>query len=174
MSIHAATFSRSLTKQAKTLIAVNNISTLEYGSLICSRRFAGGIGLTKVRIHRSFSANATTAETTNGGRNSFLQWYEGHLQRRPVLTKMITGALLWGLGDGVAQVVPRLAASDGDSSESEPYDIVRTARAAFYGFAIHAPLSHVHFNFLEWLTIRTGVKGLGIPLFKAFMEQVGR
>lgn len=29
----------------------------------------------------------------------------------------------------------------------------------------------VHFNFLEWLTIRTGVTGNHIPLFKAFMEQ---
>lgn len=32
-------------------------------------------------------------------------------------------------------------------------------------------LSLVHFNFLEWLTIRTGVTGNNIPLFKAFMEQ---
>lgn len=52
------------------------------------------------------------------------------------------------------------------------YDWPRTGRAVFFGFAIHAPLSHVHFNFLEWMTKRFGITGLSIPLFKTFMEQV--
>jgi hypothetical protein len=101
----------------------------------------------------------------------FLQWYEGHLSVRPVFTKMVTGCLLWGVGDAVAQTVPHMA-----SSESKPkefvYDWPRTGRACFFGFALHAPTSHVHFNFLEYLTHRVGVTGLGIPVFKAVMEQV--
>jgi hypothetical protein len=128
-----------------------------------------------------------------------MEWYEGHLEAHPVLTKMCTGSLLWGIGDAVAQVVPQVAfteepkkdASDSSSSSSSTkitttttatttqklscpftYDWPRTGRAALFGFALHAPTSHVHFNFLEWLTHRVGVTGsFGIPIFKAFMEQ---
>jgi hypothetical protein len=106
-------------------------------------------------------------------RQSFVQWYEGHLQARPVWTKMCTGSLLWSAGDCVAQVVPRMASSDANLPPFQ-YDWPRTGRAAFFGFAIHAPTSHVHFNFLEWLTNRVGVTGLYIPVFKTIMEQVCR
>ena len=99
---------------------------------------------------------------------SFLQWYEGHLQARPIPTKMVTGAFLWGIGDAVAQFVPNWVAG----KPMPDYDWPRTGRAAFFGFAIHAPLSHLHFNFLEWMTVRGGFQGLQIPIFKAFMEQV--
>lgn len=106
--------------------------------------------------------NSTVADTTN---KTFVQWYESHLQASPVPTKMVTGGILWGVGDAVAQVVPATTAPF-------EYDMMRTGRACFYGFAIHAPLSHLHFNFLEYLTISVGVKGLGITVFKTFMEQV--
>lgn len=121
------------------------------------------------------------------GGNSFVEWYEGHLHTRPVFTKMCTGCILWGVGDAVAQIVPQMttpsaagkedmSSSSGEektiSSTTFQYDWIRTGRAAFFGFALHAPTSHVHFNFLEWLTIRSGVSGLGIPIFKAIMEQV--
>ena len=109
-----------------------------------------------------------------------LQWYESHLEAYPVPTKMVTGSILWSLGDFVAQIVPVLSASSDSTSKigadnnpsSFTYDWTRTGRAAFYGFAVHAPFSHVHFNFLEWMTTRAGVAGLAIPVFKAFMEQV--
>jgi protein Mpv17 len=42
----------------------------------------------------------------------------------------------------------------------------------FFGFAIHAPLSHVHFNLLEWMTVKGGFTGLSIPVFKTIMGQV--
>jgi hypothetical protein len=100
----------------------------------------------------------------------FLQWYEGHLSLRPVFTKMVTGCLLWGVGDAVAQIVPHMASESKD--KEFVYDWPRTGRASFFGFALHAPTSHVHFNFLEYLTHRVGVTGLGIPVFKAVMEQV--
>jgi protein Mpv17 len=103
---------------------------------------------------------------------SFVAWYEANLYARPVFTKMVTGSLLWGIGDAVAQWVPHLAASSSSGETKELiYDWPRTGRAAFFGFAIHAPLSHMHFNFLEWMTVRANVTGLGIPVFKAFMEQ---
>ena len=145
-------------------------------------------------------STTTTNSTTNS--SSFLQWYEGHLQSKPIQTKMVTGSILWGLGDVVAQVVPVMFFDQNDSSTTTTssssnnddnndnnqnnniqkmnhdnnngfvYDYPRTARAMFYGFVIHAPLSHAHFNFLEWMTVKGGFTGLSIPLFKAFMEQV--
>jgi protein Mpv17 len=84
---------------------------------------------------------------------------------------MVTGGILWGVGDAVAQGVPVMMQKNASTVPFE-YDWVRTGRAAFYGFAIHAPLSHLHYNFLEYLTIKAGVKGLGITIFKTFMEQV--
>jgi len=101
-----------------------------------------------------------------------MQWYEGHLQSRPVLTKMVTGCSLWSIGDAVAQLVP-VAAGQVPNQElsTYKYDWPRTGRAALFGFALHAPTSHVHFNFLEYLTQKVGATGLAIPVFKTFMEQ---
>lgn len=120
----------------------------------------------------SASSKTVSAETVVP-RQSFVQWYEGHLQARPVWTKMCTGTILWSAGDCVAQIVPRMASSDANLPPFH-YDWPRTGRAAFFGFALHAPTSHVHYNFLEWLTNRLGVTGLYIPVFKTIMEQVCR
>ena len=113
----------------------------------------------------SLSSGAKTTES-----KGFVEWYEGHLQARPVTTKACTGAILWGVGDVVAQVVP--AYFDENSNEKEfKYDVPRTARAVTFGFAIHAPLSHLHFNFLEWMAVKGGFQGLSITVFKTIMEQ---
>jgi protein Mpv17 len=108
-----------------------------------------------------------------------MEWYEGHLGARPVVPNMLTGSFLWGIGDAVAQLVPVAAAQmsndkkeDNDDKASEfVYDLPRTGRAVFFGFALHALTAHVHYNFLEWMTVRAGITGLYIPVFKAFMEQ---
>jgi protein Mpv17 len=131
---------------------------------------SGSAGLAPTR--RIFSSQAVVPPS-NGG---FLQWYEKHLEARPVFTKMVTGSFLWGLGDAVAQIIPPMffppeSVSTTKETKVVEYDYPRTARAVFYGFAIHAPLSHAHYNFLEWMTVKGGFTGLGIPVFKAFMEQ---
>eukprot|EP00804_Cyclotella_cryptica_P010159 CCRYP_020793-RA/>CCRYP_020793-RA protein AED:0.41 eAED:0.41 QI:0/0.5/0.33/1/1/1/3/0/262 len=100
----------------------------------------------------------------------FVEWYEGHLDARPVTTKAITGSILWGVGDAVAQVAPSLFAEE-SAKEEFKYDVPRTARAVTFGFAIHAPLSHLHFNFLEWMAVRGGFQGLSVTVFKTIMEQ---
>jgi len=146
----------------------------------------------QIQIQQQRKLSSATA--TKEGSKSFLEWYEGHLQARPVPTKMVTGSILWGLGDVVAQIVPTLFFDGGESTGSDiadvpskdgaaststskstskelVYDYPRTARAMIFGFAIHAPLSHAHFNLLEWMTVKGGFTGLGIPVFKAFMEQ---
>lgn len=125
----------------------------------------------------------STAATANaaGTKKGFVAWYESHLDSSPVRTKMFTGSLLWGLGDMVAQLVPHFFFEDesdkkdivNGNSAAKPfvYDYARTGRAVFFGFAVHAPLSHVHFNFLEWMTVRGGFQGLSVPIFKTVMEQ---
>jgi hypothetical protein len=137
-----------------------------------------------------FSTTSTRTGTTNTSNSNwgrgFVQWYEGHLESRPIVTKSITGSILWGVGDVVAQLVPTMIGEDHASSDGEDgedmgeskemkefkYDYPRTARAVFFGFALHAPLSHVHFNFLEWMTVKGGFAGLSVPIFKTVMEQV--
>ncbi|KAH8086702.1 hypothetical protein JL720_7142 [Aureococcus anophagefferens] len=52
-----------------------------------------------------------------------------------------TGACLWGLGDVVAQSATR----KGDDAVDAP----RLARAVTFGCVIHAPIAHVHYEFLE-------------------------
>jgi len=124
-------------------------------------------------------ASGATAATVDGSKG-FVHWYEGHLSSRPVTTKAITGSFLWGVGDFVAQVVPTYFAEDdvddfttGAVIKKEfAYDFPRTTKAVFFGFAIHAPLSHVHYNFLEWMTVKAGLQGLTITVFKTVMEQV--
>lgn len=128
-------------------------------------------------ISRYYASQSATSANTAAGKRSFIQRYEDLLQSDPVKTKMVTGSFLWGLGDLVAQVVPQMFASSSldlkkDDEEGVEYDFMRTGRAVFFGFALHAPLSHVHYNFLESLTIRLGITGgFQVPIFKAVMEQ---
>lgn len=111
-------------------------------------------------------ASSATSTTRNGG-GGFVAWYEGHLEARPIPTKMVTGAVLWGFGDVVGQIVPNWAAG----KPLPDFDWPRLTRATVFGCFMHAPLAHVHYNFLEWMTVRAGITGLRIPIFKAFMEQ---
>ena len=76
----------------------------------------------------------------------------------------------------MAQVVPgyfeeKDIAADDNTATKKGYDLPRTARAGTFGFVLHAPLSHLHFNFLEWMTVKSGLQGLHIPVFKTIMEQ---
>jgi len=80
-----------------------------------------------------------------------------------------------GVGDAVAQAIPPLFYGNNDDNEEKikpMYDYERTARAIIFGSVIHAPSAHVHYNFLESLTLKAGITGLKIPVFKAVMEQV--
>lgn len=151
-----------------------------YGSWWSSRQ-QRQISVSNVKKADSASVgNETLSSSTNKGTTvkntksskSFVEWYEGHLKDRPVTTKACTGAILWGIGDVVAQVVPAYFNEDTDDKKKEfKYDVPRTARAVTFGFAIHAPLSHLHFNFLEWMAVKGGFQGLSVTVFKTIMEQ---
>ena len=95
------------------------------------------------RPQTSFVSTKTTTtaapnnnnNNNNNNNSSFLAWYEQQLHTLPVVTKMVTGGILWSVGDAVAQLVPAGAAA-------HAYDWPRTGRAALFGFALHAPTSH--------------------------------
>jgi hypothetical protein len=132
----------------------------------------------RIVTHKALSG--LSSSSTGSANKSWMAWYEHHLQTRPLPTKMITGGSLWGIGDIVGQSFPYISASafhNTNSSNSAvvppfQWDAARTGRAAFFGCVLHAPTSHAHFNFLEWMTQKIGVTGLAIPVFKTFMEQV--
>ena len=138
---------------------------------------------TNTKLSSSSSSFSTKASNNRESKKSFMEWYEEQLSARPVFTKMVTGAFLWGLGDVVAQVMPyavrlvNTTKTNDDEPQSssqlwDDYDWPRTGRAVIFGFALHAPTAHLHYNFLEWLTVRSGITGgLSVPIFKAFMEQ---
>lgn len=169
---------------------LNTIAMIPSRAEAVQRRFAASMAKEVEAASSSAASTATKTAKVNeggGGSKGFVQWYEGHLNSRPVITKAVTGSILWGIGDVVAQVAPTFfddshttsTTNDGENeaavttTEKEfRYDLPRTARAVIFGFAIHAPLSHVHFNFLEWMTVTGGFSGYSIPVFKTIMEQV--
>jgi len=159
---------------------MNQLATKQLTGYIAKSNYYLTTKCTTIRYHqrRLLSTIPKEVESTVSSSSAkkskgFVQWYEGHLQARPVTTKAITGSILWGLGDIVAQVVPTYFADNditdkknGDESVTKKefkYDFPRTGKAVLFGFALHAPLSHLHFNFLEWMTVKSGLKGLSIP-----------
>lgn len=89
--------------------------------------------------------------------------YESCLLAQPVPTKMATGAVLWGLGDAVAQSATR--------KDGEAVDGRRLSRAVAFGSLIHAPIAHVHYEFLEWFVQRLSVPASKQAVVKLVMEQ---
>lgn len=90
--------------------------------------------------------------------------YEASLAASPVPTKMATGGALWGLGDLTAQALTR--------GDGEALDYHRLARVAGYGGLLHAPIAHVHYNFLEWAVVaRAKVSPARAPVVKVIVEQ---
>jgi len=119
------------------------------------------------------SGNSPTSSVTKGSPIAFVAWYERQLVRAPIVTKSITGSILWGVGDIVAQIIPQVVFADREENCSAGFlfDYRRTGRAVAFGGFLHAPTSHLHFNFLEKITVHAGFSGLGIPIFKTIMEQ---
>lgn len=151
---------------------VNLLATNQFRGIVSRSGQQRQISMSKVKKDPAAVGNdaGMSSAASTAKNKGFVEWYEGHLKARPVTTKACTGAVLWGVGDVVAQVVP--AYFDEELSKKEfKYDMPRTARAVTFGFAIHAPLSHLHFNFLEWMAVRGGFQGLSVTVFKTIMEQ---
>eukprot|EP00571_Detonula_confervacea_P004825 CAMPEP_0172317642 /NCGR_PEP_ID=MMETSP1058-20130122/32286_1 /TAXON_ID=83371 /ORGANISM="Detonula confervacea, Strain CCMP 353" /LENGTH=298 /DNA_ID=CAMNT_0013032255 /DNA_START=34 /DNA_END=930 /DNA_ORIENTATION=+ len=178
-SILLGRYTTSTTNQKMNQVATHNLTTITNNTSTAFLRTGYQRNFASSSLLKELKGASGTINTAKGGKG-FVQWYEGHLNSRPVITKAITGSILWGVGDFVAQVIPIFFEKDTDSDGDEStaatkkefkYDFLRSARAVIFGFAIHAPLSHLHFNFLEWMTVRGGFQGLSIPVFKTIMEQ---
>ena len=59
---------------------------------------------------------------------------------------VLVHTVLFGLGDVIAQFVVK--------KEGDQFDFPRLGRAWVFGTFILGPLAHLHFNFLEWFTVR--------------------
>lgn len=155
----------------KNMNKLANLNSIKFRSYTSAPPKQQPIPMSNVKKADVAAVRKGSFSSTSGTKQKgFVEWYEVHLQARPVTTKACTGAVLWGIGDIVAQVVPACFDESVDNKEFE-YDVPRTARAVTFGFAIHAPLSHLHFNFLEWMAVRGGFQGMSVPVFKTVMEQ---
>ncbi|KXZ54268.1 hypothetical protein GPECTOR_5g357 [Gonium pectorale] len=75
--------------------------------------------------------------------------YETQLRKRPVLTQAMSSALLWGVGDGMAQRIERGGRGDVDAR--------RVAMTAAFGGALIGPAGHCWYQLLEHLVLKLGL-----------------
>ncbi|GLC42063.1 Protein Mpv17 [Pleodorina starrii] len=75
--------------------------------------------------------------------------YERSLRRRPVLTQAASSALLWGLGDAMAQRIETRGRGGVDSR--------RVALTAAFGGAVIGPAGHGWYLMLESLVLKLGL-----------------
>jgi len=94
----------------------------------------------------------------------FVLVYERNLAKRPIITKSITGGILYGLGDIMGQKLS-------GQTDKKGFDFPRFFRATIFGGVFYPLPAHLHYNFLESLTLRMGISVGKAPFFKAFMEQ---
>lgn len=88
--------------------------------------------------------------------------YDSALRRYPAATKMLTSAVVAGIGDAVVQSMakPRL-----------PFEIRRCITFMLVGFFYIAPSSHVWFNFLETLQTPVELGKWGKTLYMLALDQ---
>ncbi|KAE8896676.1 hypothetical protein PF005_g30743 [Phytophthora fragariae] len=78
--------------------------------------------------------------------------YDRWLRDSPLLTKGVTSAVLFGIGDRVAQRIERserASDSDIDSDSDDRHGLHRTARMMLWGGVLFAPVGHAWYNWLE-------------------------
>ena len=131
-------------------------------------RLSVGSVLPIPRVHHAGNFQAAAGQRRAGGGPAarLAAHYESALVSKPVPTKMASGAVLWGLGDVVAQVGTRSAGDD-----AIVRDPARLGRAVAFGCVIHAPIAHTHYEFLEWLVHRVKVPPARHAVVKVVVEQ---
>ncbi|KAL1857487.1 Protein required for ethanol metabolism [Diaporthe australafricana] len=70
-----------------------------------------------------------------------LRWYQAKLARRPLLTQVVTTAVLFGAGDVIAQQAV-------DKKGLQKHDLARTGRMVLYGGAVFGPAATTWYKFL--------------------------
>ncbi|KAG7399200.1 hypothetical protein PHYBOEH_009366 [Phytophthora boehmeriae] len=76
--------------------------------------------------------------------------YDKWLRDSPLVTKGVTSAILFGVGDRLAQRIESSGTEDDDKDDSaDRHGIKRTVRMMVWGGVAFAPLGHAWYNFLE-------------------------
>ncbi|ETM02712.1 hypothetical protein L917_00870 [Phytophthora nicotianae] len=84
--------------------------------------------------------------------------YDGWLRRSPMVTKSVTSAVLFGLGDRVAQRMEKSGKQEDDDPRGEESgddgaivseSTARTMRMMIWGSVLFTPVAHTWINFIE-------------------------
>ncbi|KAI3394632.1 hypothetical protein diail_2496 [Diaporthe ilicicola] len=70
-----------------------------------------------------------------------LRWYQAKLAKRPLLTQVVTTAVLFGTGDVVAQQAV-------EKKGLQKHDLARTGRMVLYGGSVFGPAATTWYKFL--------------------------
>ncbi|EGZ20818.1 hypothetical protein PHYSODRAFT_494191 [Phytophthora sojae] len=98
---------------------------------------------------------------------SFRYVYDEWLHRRPLLTKMATSSVLFGLGDRLSQRVEKIGKTEEEMAELEKDSIVqegrllsestaKTVRMMLWGGLFLSPMMHNWYNLMERVFVGTG------------------
>ncbi|KAE8896672.1 hypothetical protein PF005_g23585 [Phytophthora fragariae] len=98
---------------------------------------------------------------------SFRLLYDEWLHRQPLLTKMVTSSVLFGLGDRLAQRVEKIGKTDEELEEMAKDNVVeeghlmsesaaKTVRMMVWGGMIMTPMMHTWYNLMERVFVGTG------------------
>jgi protein Mpv17 len=98
---------------------------------------------------------------------SFRLLYDEWLHRQPLLTKMVTSSVLFGLGDRLAQRVEKISKTDEELAEMAKDSVVqegqllsesaaKTVRMMVWGGLFLSPMMHTWYNLMERVFVGTG------------------
>jgi len=90
----------------------------------------------------------------------FIKSYNALLLRRPMITQCITAAVLFGIGDVVAQQVVE--------GRGKKHDFSRTARLSFYGGGLFGPAMTKWYQFLNRIKFPSPTKAL---VYRVWLDQ---
>ncbi|CEG47802.1 Peroxisomal membrane protein MPV17 and related proteins [Plasmopara halstedii] len=84
--------------------------------------------------------------------------YDQWLRRSPLLTKGVTSAILFGLGDRIAQRFENSETAKSDQHKvDDHFDLQRMARMMVWGGLFFAPIGHAWYNYLEKVVPGKGI-----------------
>jgi hypothetical protein len=129
--------------------------------------FTRAFATSSSRFHSSFlnttrrhlSSSKSSSPKPSSSSSNPVQWYSAMLESHPLLTKCLTSGFIAGAGDANCQYIVHLqqqnklkeataTTSTTTTTPSFQFDGVRTARMAFLGAALLAPVIHHWYGFL--------------------------
>lgn len=104
---------------------------------------------------------------------NFWKFYCRQLDRRPLLSRCLTGVVGAVVSDSIAQhSAHALRRGKSQVTEALEYDYVRTARLIAFGFVIGTPLAHTWFQFLDKGIMPNNPRSMQAVITKTLMDQL--